>query len=145
MKTKSLEVLEKSQLPPEQARAILQVMEAEFATDELATKADLERELVRFATKADLEHELVRFATKADLARELERFATKTELARELECFPTKADLARELERFATKADLEKFATKADLAELKAELMKWTFVFWVGQMAAVLAIIKYLK
>jgi hypothetical protein len=107
METKSLEVLEKSQLPPEQARAILQVMEAEFATDELATKADLER----FATKADFEL----FATKADL------------------------------ERFATKADLERFATKADLAELKAELMKWTFLFWVGQMAAVLAIIKYLK
>jgi len=116
METKSLEVLEKSQLPPEQARAILQVMEAEFATDELATKADLER----FATKADFE----RFATKADL----ERFATKADL-----------------ERFATKADLERFATKADLAELKAELMKWTFLFWVGQMAAVLAIIKYLK
>lgn len=89
METKSLEVLEKSQLPPEQARAILQVMEEEFATDELATKADLER--------------------------------------------------------FATKADFERFATKADLAELKAELMKWTFLFWVGQMAAVLAIIKYLK
>ena len=134
METKSLEVLEKSQLPPEQARDILQVMEAEFATDELATKADLER----FATKADFE----RFATKADLERfatkaDLERFATKVDL----ELFAIKADL----ERFATKADLERFATKADLAELKAELMKWTFLFWVGQMAAVLAIIKYLK
>jgi len=125
MKTKSLEVLEKSQLPPEQARAILQVMEAEFATDELATKTDLER----FATKTDLE----RFATKTDL----ERFATKTDLER----FATKADL----ERFATKVDLERFATKGDLSELKAELTKWTFVFWVGQMAITLAVIKYLK
>ena len=116
MKTKSLEVLEKSQLPPEQARAILQVMEAEFATDELATKTDLER----FATKTDLE----RFATKTDL----ERFATKADL-----------------ERFATKVDLERFATKGDLSELKAELTKWTFVFWVGQMAITLAVIKYLK
>ena len=91
--------------------------------EHLATKADFER----FATKADLE----RFATKADL----ERFATKADLER----FATKADL----ERYATKADLERFATRedlaalrgelrADMAALKADLMKWMLVFWVG-------------
>jgi hypothetical protein len=50
MQTASLDLLEKTKLPPDQARAILKVMEAEFATHraELATKADLD------ATKADL-------------------------------------------------------------------------------------------
>ena len=33
-------------------------------------------------------------------------------------------------------------ATKADLANLKAELLKWIFLLWVGQIAAVAAIIK---
>jgi hypothetical protein len=43
MKTSSLEVLEKTLLPPEQARAILQVMESELAShnDLFATKADM--------------------------------------------------------------------------------------------------------
>ena len=41
MNTKSLDILENAQLPPVQARAILQVMEAEFALETLATKADL--------------------------------------------------------------------------------------------------------
>ena len=43
MKTSSLELLEKSQLPPAQARAILQVMESELSLHDtaLATKSDL--------------------------------------------------------------------------------------------------------
>lgn len=36
----------------------------------------------------------------------------------------------------------ESMATKADLANLKAELLKWMFLFWVGQIAAVAAIVK---
>ena len=47
MKASSLEILEKSQLPPSQARAIFQVMEAELSAREhtLATRADLDRGL----------------------------------------------------------------------------------------------------
>ena len=43
MKTSSLDLLEKTQLPPAQARAILQAMEVEFAVRDsaLATKSDL--------------------------------------------------------------------------------------------------------
>jgi len=36
----------------------------------------------------------------------------------------------------------ERFATKVDLAELKSELMRWMFTFWVGQLAATVAIVK---
>ena len=47
MKASSLEILERSQLPPSQARAIFQVMEAELSAREhtLATRADLEQGL----------------------------------------------------------------------------------------------------
>ena len=94
-----------------------------------ASRADLTRLADEY--HARLRGELERFATKADL----ERFATKEDLER----FATKADL----ERFATKADLERYATKddlavlrgelrADMAALKADLMKWMLVFWVG-------------
>jgi len=54
MQTSSLEILEKNQLLPAQARAILQVMESELAARDslLATRADL------LATKADLQTEI---------------------------------------------------------------------------------------
>ena len=34
-------------------------------------------------------------------------------------------------------------ATKQDLAENKAELIKWMFIFWIGQLASFIAITKF--
>jgi hypothetical protein len=34
-------------------------------------------------------------------------------------------------------------ATKVDLAELKAEIIKWMFIFWVGQIAVTLGIVYF--
>jgi hypothetical protein len=36
-------------------------------------------------------------------------------------------------------------ATKAELAEVKAELIRWMFIFWVGQIAATVALVKFLR
>ncbi len=44
--------------------------------------------------------------------------------------------------KIAEKKDL--FATKEDLANLKAEIIKWMFIFWIGQLGALVAIIKLL-
>ena len=33
-------------------------------------------------------------------------------------------------------------ATKTDLAEVKSDIIKWMFIFWVGQLAATIAIVK---
>lgn len=33
----------------------------------------------------------------------------------------------------------EHLATKKDLAEVKSELLRWMFVFWIGQLTAMLA------
>ena len=41
-------------------------------------------------------------------------------------------------ERF--ERELAHLATKADLAELKASLMRWMFALWVTQMAAIIAL-----
>jgi hypothetical protein len=43
----------------------------------------------------------------------------------------------------ATKADLA--IAKADLANAKAELIRWMFVFWVGQVAVTVGLLKLLK
>jgi len=36
---------------------------------------------------------------------------------------------------------LEKVATKTDLAETKAEIIKWMFIFWVGQFASIVGVL----
>ena len=43
----------------------------------------------------------------------------------------------------ATKGDISKL--EAEIAELKAELIKWMFLFWIGQAAFVFGVISYLK
>ena|ERR1035438_9151525 len=65
MKTSSLDVLEKSQLPPAQARAILRVMESELALHDsaLATKSDL------FATRVELREEIHNLDLKLEVLR----------------------------------------------------------------------------
>ena len=45
----------------------------------------------------------------------------------------------------ATKEDLARLEGKLDakISETKAELIKWMFIFWIGQLAAFIAIAKY--
>ena len=44
-------------------------------------------------------------------------------------------------DKLLTKADaLAIFATKADLANVRADLIKWMFIFWVGQIGVTVAI-----
>lgn len=35
----------------------------------------------------------------------------------------------------------KRFASKEDLANTKADVIKWMFIFWIGQIAATLAIV----
>lgn len=36
---------------------------------------------------------------------------------------------------------LEEVATKKDLAETKAEIIKWMFIFWMGQFASIVGVL----
>jgi len=57
--------------------------------------------------------------------------------------FDIKKDvLATKEDVYAVKEDI--YAVKEDVANVKAELIKWMFVFWVGQLAAFIAIAKFL-
>lgn len=42
--------------------------------------------------------------------------------------------------RFDEKKDI--LATKEDLANLKADIIKWMFLFWVGQLASLVAVLQ---
>lgn len=39
----------------------------------------------------------------------------------------------------------EHFATKKDLAEVKAELVRWMFIFWLGLIPVIAALVKFVK
>ena len=47
------------------------------------------------------------------------------------------------LQTLATKNDLArvKYDLRKDMAEIKADTIKWMFIFWVGQVGAMLAIL----
>lgn len=47
---------------------------------------------------------------------------------------------------FATKEDIARLEDKIDtkIAETKAELIKWMFIFWIGQLASFIAIAKFI-
>ena len=41
------------------------------------------------------------------------------------------------------KKEKDVLATKLDLSETKSEIIKWMFIFWIGQIAVTLAIVYY--
>ena len=49
--------------------------------------------------------------------------------------------LEKEKDILATKEDI--FALKVDLAETKSDIIKWMFIFWIGQIAVTLAIVYF--
>ena len=147
-------------------RAVVRALEPRFASiearlDQCATKADL----AGFATKADL----AGFATQTAvdrLAEKQDRLAEKQESAA-VTLERGLSGIQTELRGFATKADLERFAKqsavdrlyekqeafavalergfgglRAEMANQRADMMKWMFLFWVGQAFVVLAYLR---
>jgi len=47
----------------------------------------------------------------------------------------------------ATKEDIMKFreVLRVEMGEIKTDMIKWMFIFWIGQLAAIIAIIKMMK
>jgi len=55
--------------------------------------------------------------------------------------FVTKLEQTVE-DKFSSNTQL--FSTKEDISNLRAELIKWMFVFWIGQILALLAIVNFM-
>ena len=134
---------QQDQMTDDIARAVARALEPRFASiearlDQCATKADL----AGFATKADVaacatKTDFAGFATKADIAA----CATKADLAG----FATKAAvdrLAEKQEAFAVALERGLGGIRADMAGQRADMMKWMFLFWVGQAFVVLAYLR---
>lgn len=53
-----------------------------------------------------------------------------------------KSEFDNKKDLLATKEDIAKLDVK--MSETKAEIIKWMFIFWVGQMASTVALVKLL-
>ena len=47
-------------------------------------------------------------------------------------------------DRFERRLTEEVSAIRVDIATLRADLMKWTFLLWIGQFAAITAVLSYI-
>ena len=65
-------------------------------------------------------------------------FATKEDIAK------LKGELKEDLAKLDGKLEARIAETKTVIAENKAEMIKWMFIFWIGQVAATVAIVKLL-
>ncbi len=59
---------------------------------------------------------------------------TEKEASKVIEYFEAKAE-----EKYLQKKDT--LATKQDISEAKADVIKWMFIFWIGQLAATTGIL----
>lgn len=126
----TLEIYEdlKSQFKEEEARALTKALEKSLEEYQkkqetfLATKDDINK--LSLTTKDDI----------ADLRTELKEDINKVSLA-------TKNDIASL--RSELKEDINK--VRNELANAKAEIIKWLFIFLIGQGATIISILKFIK
>lgn len=59
---------------------------------------------------------------------------SEQEAATVIEYFEAKAE-----QKYVEKKDV--LATKQDLSEAKADIIKWMFIFWIGQLAATFGLV----
>ena len=175
MKTSSLELLEKTQLPPAQARAILQAMELELASHSsgLASKADildalhelgLKIEVLRGDTRTEIQTlrtEMQIFggelrtemkALGGELRTEMKTLsgALRTEmqtLGGELRTEMQTMSGALRTEDATLRGDLrtEIQAVRGELIREMKSTNRWNFAFWATQFAAILGVLKLVK
>ena len=175
MKTSSLELLEKTQLPPAQARAILQVMEGELTSREesLATRADLrdglhglelksealrtEMQALRGDTRTEMQTQGGGLRTEmqildGELRTEME--ALRGELRTEMKTLGGElrtemktlgGELRTEMKTLSGELRTEMQTQRAELIREIKGTVRWNFAFWVAQLAALVGVIKLMK
>ncbi|HZF26328.1 MAG TPA: hypothetical protein VEZ88_08705 [Steroidobacteraceae bacterium] len=111
MQAATLEILEKADLPPRQARAIAQAIELEVAAghSSLATRQDL------LVVKHELQHEMGTVRQDLQLVKQ-------------------------DLQLMKQDLQLMKQELRTEIAESKSEVVRWVFLCILGQSAMLLGI-----
>ena len=121
MQTASLDLLEKTQLPPNQARAILQAMEMEIAAHE-----------VGFCTRAELKDAVRSFELSTETLRG-EIQSLRSDLSFKIESLRGELTVKIEALRGELKTDIK--GVEAKLNAVEGKLMRWTLTCVLSQTA----------
>ena len=79
----------------------------------------------------------------AELRSEFQREIARLEAKLEQRFAEAKADVARLEERMDRRFDVLIQQQQTAIAELRAELIKWMFLFWVGTLGTLIALLKF--
>ncbi|MDH3458462.1 MAG: hypothetical protein OER90_16590 [Gemmatimonadota bacterium] len=79
----------------------------------------------------------------AELRSEFQRETLRLETKLEQRFSEVKADVARLEERMDRRFEAVIQQQRTALAELRAELIKWMFLFWVGTLGTLIALLKF--
>ncbi|MEW6482011.1 MAG: coiled-coil domain-containing protein [bacterium] len=56
-----------------------------------------------------------------------------------------KVDLEREISKLDKRINEETSKLRVDIAQFKSELIKWMFLFWVGQLVCIAGLLKWIR
>lgn len=123
MTTSSLKVydlLKSAHLPEPQARAIVQAIGTSLQDSNLSGEKKLAAKVDAAKFALDMSH--LEAAFKQDMAV-----------------------LRQDMSEFRQDVLKMESSVRTDIANVKSEMLRWMFVFWVGQVAAVISVIKLIK
>lgn len=118
-----VEILDKVEVRSE--AHTLQVVEERFEKKVEQAKSELREEI----SKVDIRIE----QTKTELRKEINKVDLRVE--------HVKTELREEINRVDKRLEQVKSELKTDIANTKADLIKWMFIFWIGQFASIVGVI----
>ncbi|MCF6148868.1 MAG: DUF1640 domain-containing protein [Candidatus Kuenenia sp.] len=142
----------KSEIKEEISKVDLRIEQTKTELREEINKVDLrieqtKTELGEEINKVDLRIE----QTKTELKEEINKVdlrieQTKTELKEEinkvdLRIEQTKTELREEINRVDKRIEQVKSELKEEITNTRADLIKWMFIFWIGQFASIVGVI----
>jgi hypothetical protein len=146
--TNPMEIYEKlkSAMPDAPAGAVVQAIQMAFAdtaaehSNTLANKVDgIKFDAEMHQMESSFNHGIAAFGTKMET-----RFLT---VDSEFQALEAKMQSGFDAMNLKLAAEISKLDARIDtkIAEGKAEMIRWMFIFWVGQVAATVSVIKLLK
>ena len=103
----------------------------------LLTKADFDARAQTLVTKADFDARAQTLITKADFEARVQTLVTKVDFEARVQTLVTRGEFTD----FRLELKDEFIQLRKEMANQRVELLRWSFLFWIGQVAATAGLI----